>query len=63
MAEKLFSVNPNKFVEVYNKTNGYDEFIQYLKDLPNFKVINMISELDRIKLYNLTVDYVKEHKG
>lgn len=48
----LFSCNPNKFREVA-KDKTYEEFIKYLEEQPNFKIIEYFSEQDKRELYFL----------
>lgn len=48
----LFNVNPNKFKEVA-KDKTYEQFIKYLKEQPNFQIINLMNENDRKQLYLL----------
>lgn len=48
----LFNCNPNKFREVA-KDKTYEQFITYLKEQPNFKIIDYFSEQDKRELYRL----------
>lgn len=53
IAKALFDTNPSKFREVA-RYRTYEEFIEYLKQQSNFKIINNLSEIDRYKLYHLS---------
>lgn len=53
IAKILFNVNPSKFREVA-RYRTYEEFIEYLKQQSNFKIINNLSEIDRYELYRLS---------
>lgn len=48
----LFNCNPNKFRETA-KDKTYEEFIAYLQEQPNFKIIEYFSEQDKRELYCL----------
>lgn len=54
--KQLFSVNPQKFVEVYKKVNyDYDKFIRELESVPNFAIINLMTDVEKKELYILTI--------
>lgn len=46
----LYKANPRKFQEVA-KGKTYEQFVSYLRDQPNFKVINLMSEAEKRALY------------
>lgn len=48
----LFNCNPHKFKEAA-KDKTYEEFIKYLEEQPNFKIIEYFSEQDKRELYCL----------
>ncbi|MGM9969830.1 MAG: hypothetical protein ACI35S_05475 [Anaeroplasma sp.] len=48
----LFNCNPNKFRDAA-KDRSFEEFIKYLEEQPNFKVIEYFSEDDKRELYCL----------
>lgn len=48
----LFNCNPNKFREVA-KDKTYKEFIAYLQEQPNFKIVEYFGEQDKRELYRL----------
>ena len=53
IAKRLFEVDKNKFREVA-ETRTYEEFIDYLKQQMNFKIINNLSDIDKYELYRLS---------
>lgn len=53
IAKRLFEIDKNKFREVA-KTRTYEEFIDYLKQQMNFKIINNLSDIDKYELYRLS---------
>ena len=48
----LFRVNPQKFIDLA-KSKTYDEFIKYLEEQPNFKIIFKMTESEKKALYKM----------
>ena len=48
--EMLFNVNPNKFRDVA-RDKTYEQFIAYLQEQPNFKIVFQMTENEKKMLY------------
>ena len=54
LAQQLYNVNPSKFNETA-KGKTYEEFVKYLEEQPNFQVINIMRESEKLELYLLAL--------
>lgn len=50
--EVLFKVNPRKFIDLANDKT-YEQFIAYLQEQPNFKIIFKMTENEKKALYRM----------
>ena len=48
----LYKVNPQKFIDLA-KSKTYKEFIKYLEEQPNFKIIYKMTESEKKALYKM----------
>lgn len=48
----LYRVNPQKFIDTA-KGRSYEEFINYLENQPNFKIIFKMTEKEKKTLYQM----------
>lgn len=48
----LYRVNPQKFIDLA-KSKTYKEFIKYLEEQPNFKIIYKMTENEKKELYQM----------
>ena len=59
----LYEINPQKFIDVAKNTNNFYEFVAYLKRLPNFHIVDAMSDNELKVLYTLTLLDIKKQKG
>lgn len=53
MIEQIFNTDKEKLYEVYRDTSSWEEFDAYLRNLPYFKVMEIITEDESKLLYTL----------
>lgn len=62
--EMLYRFAPYKFIQVAKETANYYEFVAYLKRLPNFHIVDDLSDAQLKLLYGFAIaDLQKENKG